>query len=126
MLDALLAAALPQLADVQVEDRSARTYHYKNEYLLWQYSFLKEWHVDAETARVTVNLIYGEPVEPGAAAEAELCWRAELFQRGQESRIDERSGSRYSLADIERQGMADAIAAAIQEGTNCLPTAPAA
>ncbi len=49
---------------IQIEDQSARTYHYKNDHLLWSYWFSREWPVDVETARVTVRLSYGEPALP--------------------------------------------------------------
>jgi hypothetical protein len=49
-LDALVRDAEQYLRaeDVQVEDTSARTYLYQKPHLLWSYSFLKEWRVDAE------------------------------------------------------------------------------
>jgi hypothetical protein len=104
-------------AAVRAEDRSARTYHYKNSHLFWSYTFLKEWRVNAERARITVSLTYGEPVNPEAPPEVEIGWRAELFQQGHESRIDERGKSSCALADIERQGIASLVKGAIREGT---------
>lgn len=90
-------------AALQLEDRSARTYHYKNEYLLWDHCFLAEWCVDADRARVTARVVYGEPVRPAATPELELSWRAELFQQGHEPRIDKRGGRKLTLPSMTRR-----------------------
>jgi hypothetical protein len=123
VLDALLAAAKEQLrsADVQIEDKSARTYHYKNQYLFWDHGFLKEWRVEAERARVTVRLAYGEPLHLDAVPELEISWRAELFQQGHESRIDKRGKQQLPLSQIEQNGIASFVTGAIHEASSHLP-----
>ena len=125
LLDDLAAVAEKQLlsANVQSEDKSARTYHYKNDHLFWERMFLKEWRVESERARVTVNLMYGEPIHPSATPELKLSWRAELFQHGHESRIDKRGKSECSLSDIQQQGLAGLVLGAIHEGSGHLPKA---
>jgi hypothetical protein len=109
--------------EVRVEDWSARNYHYNNSYLFWSHSFLKEWIVGVERARITVCLSYHEPLNPEGPCEIELSWRAELFQQGQQSRIDKGSKSTFSLADIERQGIYSLVEAAILEAKAYLPKA---
>lgn len=108
-------------ADVLIEDRSARGYHYKNDHLFWSICFVKEWRVDIERARVTVELEYGEPLAEGDTPVIELKWRAELFQEGQDSRIDRRGQSNCSLAGLERQGIFGLVEGSIREATACLP-----
>lgn len=124
-LDELLAAAREQLrsAEVQLEDRSARTYHYKNEHLFWEHQFLKEWCVEGERARVTVCLIYGEPTQLDATPELELSWRAEVFQQGHESRIDKRGKLKLLLPHVQKHGIASLITGAIHEGRSYIPSA---
>jgi hypothetical protein len=124
VLDDLVAAAQEQLraSAIQLEDRSVRTYHYKNEYLFWDHCFLAEWRVEAERARVTVRLTYGEPVRLDATPpELELSWRAELFQQGHESRIDRRGGRKLTLAQVQEQGIESLVGGAIREGSCHLP-----
>lgn len=125
VLDELVGKAQNQLrsADMRLEDRSARKYHYKNNHLVWSYAFLKEWRIGTEKARLTVVLSYGEPVNSEAVPEIELTWRAELFQQGQESRIDTKGNSKCSLADVERYGILTLVNGAVQEGTAHLPKA---
>ena len=125
VLDDLVVAAKEPLrsADVQLEDRSVRTYHYKNERLFWEHCFIKEWRVEAERARVTVRLTFGEPIRSEATPELELSWRAELFQQGHESRIDKRGKLKLPLTHIEQQGIASFVTGAIHEGSGHLPQA---
>ena len=121
-LDELVSRAEPDFraVNVRVGDCSARN-HYKGDYLFWSHSFLKEWDVGVERARITVRLFYNEPLNPEDPTEIESSWRAELFQQGQQSRIDKRSESTISLADIERQGIYSLVEAAIREGEAYLP-----
>lgn len=125
ILDQLLKTEeQPLLAqDVKIEDRSARTYHYKNQYLFWSHSFRKEWLVEAERACVTVHLSSGEPIQSNDPPIVKLDWRAELYSQGKESRIDKRHEESYSLAEIERAGITRLVMKAIQEGAACLPSA---
>jgi len=122
-LDALVSDAEQalRLVEVQVEDVSRRTYHYKNEYLCWSYSFLKEWLVDVEKARVTIRITYGEPTDVRETPEVEFSWRAELFQQGQVSRIEKKGGFKRALLDVEQQGIAILVKGAISECEAYLP-----
>jgi hypothetical protein len=43
------------------QDQSARTYHYKNQFLSWSWRFIRDTPLDGETARVSVSIYYGEP-----------------------------------------------------------------
>lgn len=124
-LDEMVGRAEPDFrsANVLIQDWSARNYHYKNDHLSWSHSFLKVWDVGVERARITVCLSYTEPLNPEGPPEVELSSRAELFQQGQQSRIDKRTRSIVSLADIERQGIYSLVEAAILEGEAYLPSA---
>ncbi|PQO27870.1 hypothetical protein [Blastopirellula marina] len=123
LLDGLVLAAKPELRanEVTLEDQSARTYHYKNEHLLWQFAFLKQWLVQTEQARVTVTLTFSEPLQPEPNPQLELSWRVELFQLGQMSRIDRNERERLQLTEIEQQGVAAWVLDAIQKGEASLP-----
>jgi hypothetical protein len=125
ILDGLLEQDEQRLrsAGLQVEDRSARTYHYKNQFLFWSHVFMKDWAVDVERARVTVRLDCGEPVQPGDPARIELTWRAELFRTGQVSSIDKAGQALRSLADLQQKGIAATVMEAIAEGAAWLPEA---
>lgn len=127
-LDALLMDAEAELryAGVRVQDESVRTYHYKAHGLCWKHSFLREWIVGAETARITVHVEFGEPLSdtdgadiPNIHVEA----RAEVFLLGRPSRIDERSRSARTLAEIERLGMAQVVFDAMRQCEPLLPVA---
>lgn len=124
-LDEMVGRAEPDFrsANVLVQDWSARNYNYKIDHLFWSHSFLKEWDAGVERARITVRLSYTEPLNPEGPPEVELSSRAELFQQGQQSRIDKRTKSIVSLADIERQGIYSLVEAAILEGEAYLPSA---
>ncbi len=122
-LDLLLASEKLAFstAGFVVEDNSARTYHYKNSHLFWIHSFRKEWLVDVERACVTVSLSYGEPIEAKSGATCvDLGTRAEMFQQGRESRIDERTDSKVSLVDLERLGIFNVVTTAFEESARCL------
>lgn len=125
LLDGLLGQAAEQLRSVglQIEDRSARTYHYKNGHLLWSHSFLKEWLVDIEKARVTACLDYSEPVQPQDPPRIRLTWQAELFRQGQVSSIDKRGEELLTLDDLQRDNIAVVISDAIAKAVACLPAA---
>lgn len=123
MLDGLIAKAEGELrsADVQITDHSARTYHYKNERLLWSYSFSKEWYVGVECARVTVSLTFTEPFASEKISEIELSWHADLFRKGGGSRINKGNKSKRSVTAIEQQGISSVVADAMDEGSAYLP-----
>jgi hypothetical protein len=125
ILDVLLGEDAGQLraAGLDIQDQSARTYHYKNAHLFWSHTFLKEWRVDGETARVTIDLQYSEPFRPGDPPEIQLTWRAELFRQGQVSSISKRGGSLRPLADLQHDGIAAVVMHALAEGAACLPAA---
>lgn len=108
-------------AGLVIEDHSGRTYHYKNHHLCWSQVFRQEWPVDLERARVTVTLYYGEPAQPGELPMLTVTWRAELFQRGQESSIDKKVTFTRSLQDVQHEGVAPVIDTAIAQGAACLP-----
>ena len=124
-LDEMMGKAEPDFrsVNVRVQDWSDRNYHYKNDHLFWSHSFVKEWDVGVERARITVRLSYTESLNHEGPPEIELSWRAELFQQGQQSRIDKSSKSIVSLADIERQGIYSLVEVAILEGEAYLPRA---
>lgn len=75
-------------ADVLFQDLSARTYHYKNQFLSWSWRIIRDTPLDGETERVSVSIDYGEPRD--GKDEVEIAIRAEVFQSGQISRIDRR------------------------------------
>ncbi len=125
MLDVLLTVAETELrgAGVRVRDGSARTYHYKNSYLSWSYSFLKEWSVGSETARITISFGFSEIFDVADVPNIRVEARAELFPQGRPSRIDERSESKRTLAEIERLGIARVVLDAIRQCEWLLPAA---
>lgn len=125
VLDGLLEHAREQLhsAGMQVEDHSARTYHYKNDHLFWSHRFQKDWLVGIENARVTVGLDYSEPAGLQDPPRIDLTWRAELFRQGQVSSIDQRGEAPLTLDDLQRGGIAVVIADAVAKGAACLPAA---
>ena len=122
-LDDLIENATSSLraVSVEVEEHSARNYHYKNDHLFWSYSFRRDWLVDGETARVTVRLFYGEPVQLNEAPELEFTWQAELFRRGQESRVEQRFARTCSLRELEREGISNVVLNAVAEASQYLP-----
>lgn len=65
-LDEMVGKAEPDFrsVNVRVQDCSDRNYHYKNEHRSWSHSFLKEWDVGVERARITVRISYTEPLNP--------------------------------------------------------------
>lgn len=123
ILDGLLEPAGERLrsAGLHVEDRSARTYHYKNDRPFWSHAFLKDWLVDIENARVTIWLDYAEPVRLQDSPRLRLTWRAELFRQGQVSSIDKRGEALRTLDDLQRDGIAAAVIEALAEAAGCLP-----
>jgi hypothetical protein len=123
ILDELLEQAGEPLrvAGLRVVDHSGRTYHYKNDYLFWSHAFVKEWPVDPERARVTAYLDYAEPMRLEEPPRVRLSWRAELFQQGQTSSVDERGESVLSLDDLQRRGIGAAVVEAVAEGAARLP-----
>lgn len=124
-LDELLRKAEGQLRSlgISIEDHSARTYHYKNDHLVWCFSFRKEWLVDIEKARVMTRLSYSEPVSPSDAPEIKVSWRAEAFRQGQESRIDKRNEKSYPLHQVQQEGISHLVTTATAEGSQCLQSA---
>ena len=88
-LDRLVGAAMPRLvaSDVHVRDRSSRQYHYKNELLVWAYSFETSWPVGSERAQITVRLQFAEFDGPPELSKIEVRTFAEAFQVGQISRV---------------------------------------
>ena len=122
-LDLLLASEKRALcsAGFVVEDNSSRTYHYKNSHLIWIHSFRKEWLVDIERACVSVTLSYSEPIEADSGVPyVDLSARAELFQQGRESRIEDRTKSKVSLVDLERLGILNVVTTAFAQSARCL------
>jgi hypothetical protein len=125
VLDGLLErdAARLRSAGLHAEDHSSRTYHYKNPHLFWSHTFMKDWLVDVDKARVTIHLHYGEPVRPEDPPRIQLTWRAELFRQGQESSIDKKGETLHALAELKQDGIAAVIMEAIGEGASWLPAA---
>lgn len=79
---------------VVFRDLSASTYHYKNQFLLWSWTFVRDTPLDGETQRVSVTIDYGEPLD--GIDKVDIVVRGEVFQSGQVSRIDRRG--KHSLA----------------------------
>jgi hypothetical protein len=125
VLDGLLQLDAGRLrsAGLHAEDHSGRTYHYKNDHLFWAHTFMRDWLVDVDRARVTIHLYYGEPVSPGDPPRLQLTWRAELFRQGQVSSIDKRGETLHALAELKQDGIAAVIVEAIAEGARWLPAA---
>src|SRR5579862_2425170 len=90
-LDTLLAAASDGLVreGLSVVDESARTYHYKNQYLSWCVRLSTEWPIGYERAKITVSLTCNEPVEASDPPKVTARTVAEIFQIGQPSRVRE-------------------------------------
>ncbi len=122
ILDELLRYAESHLrfSGVSIENHSSPNYHYKNAYLCWSYSFLKEWLVELENARVTVYLSYSEPIKPNDTPEIRLQCKAEIFSQGQESKIDKRGERIYSLKQLETEGISNVVLSVINEASSSL------
>jgi hypothetical protein len=122
MLDELYLKAEPGLRSegFEVEERSARTYHYKNNHLFWSCFFLKTWLLDLDRARVTVHVSYGEPATLKTLPAVEVTWRAEVFREGQRSRTDEKGIAAYSTDDLQREGLAAIVLKAFTNGAALL------
>src|SRR3954466_6578808 len=80
-LDRLVDNAIARLlaSDVHVDDQSAREYHYKNELLVWAYSFQMSWPAGPERAQITVRLQFAEFEERPDLIKVELRMIAEAF-----------------------------------------------
>jgi hypothetical protein len=118
-LDALLTAAREALErdGVTIEDQSARSYHYKNQYLTWAVRLELTWQVSPERARVTVYIEHSELAHGRGAPELRVSRRAEVFQVGKTSRIDVRAERRVPLAVAEREGLGAVVRREIDAGT---------
>lgn len=101
---------------LNVSEWSARTYHYKNEYLRWNYSFETRRPRGSEIEKVIVTVSLDEG-EPGAVT---VWWRAELFQVGSLSRWQSAVEMRLSLEDAERKGLAAIVLEAADAGEAAL------
>ena len=124
VLDKLLNAAEHelQLMGVRIIDQSARSYHYKNDYLSWSYAFQKDLPSGVETASVTVRLTYDEPMQSGQTPHIHLSWTAEIFQTGKISRIRNQSEHLCPLSELAPEGIVMCVLKAVRDGEDSLPT----
>lgn len=121
LLDAQFAAVRPGLeADgVIVRELSARHYHYKNEMLTWSFALSRDIQGSGETARVSVFLLYCEPVE-GVADTLDIRIRSEVFQRAKVSHVDRQRDYAVELEEVRTGGLRAVIVDAFAQGAALL------
>ena len=117
-LDHALAAASPALAakGVAITDQSRRTYHYKNQYLLWEVKFSREWDVGLKTADVSVTLSLPEPAARGDRLQVDVALRSQLYRSGQASTEDLRSSETMTMQELLDRGIEQVVTAKLREG----------
>src|SRR6202008_543973 len=110
-LDSLLSAASQDLSGqgLSVVDASARSYHYKNEFLMWSTRLSAEWVLGYERALITVVLTCCEPVEALDATKVTARTVAEIFQTGQFSRVREVHESDVPWERLRNEGLATVV-----------------
>jgi hypothetical protein len=118
LLDAHLAALTNALAEVQMRDDCARTYHYKNQVLTWCYQFVRDVPADGEVERISVWLTYREPFADRDALEVLVC--SEIFQQGKISRVNRRQESQWPIASVKAVGLAAIVTRSFEIGAALL------
>jgi len=110
-LDALLAAATPEMAAIGVvcTDRSTRTHHYKESFLRWEIQFERRWQKDLFTRQAQITLSYGEPIDPDDAPRVGILRRAESFRQGQVSSIDDKLEESCPIEAVRAVGIAGIV-----------------
>lgn len=97
---------------IVITDWSARTYHYKNDYLSWCFRFDTKRARGSEIEKVWVLVSLDE-----ADVTALRVWRrAEIFQIGQLSRWQSTTEELLSLETAIRDGLSSIIFEAIRSG----------
>jgi hypothetical protein len=84
---------------VVFRDLSAPAYHYKNQFLSWRWTFVRDTQLDGETKRLSVSIGYCEPLD--GKDKVEIAVRAEVFQPGQVSRIDRKDERSLAVEQLE-------------------------
>ena len=117
-LDALLAEAHERLVagGIEFSDKSLRSYHYKNQILIWEALLERSWLVSHERAQVMVRLFFAEPLVPGNE-KVKISRHSEVFQQGQESRVSLRSEAEISISELEHIGLAVLAEQQLRAGT---------
>jgi len=103
---------------VAMYDLSARTYHYKNQFLSWSWKLVRETIADGETERFSVFLTYMEPLPDRDGLDVLV--RSEVFHQGQISRIDCKLEYRLPVSQVEKDGVETIIAEAFERGRSQL------
>jgi hypothetical protein len=121
-LDAMVAAAVGMLsgADVEIVDNSDRTYHYKNQSLLWEFRFTATWSLGYEVAKVMVRLSCPEPAIAGEASSVVATTTAEIFQTGKQSRVRRKREMAIAWESLRSRALEAVIFAEIQWGREAL------
>ena len=97
---------------ITITDRSARAYHYKNEYLSWVYSFETRRARGSEVEKVWVWVsLYEHDV-----GVVRVWRRAEIFQLGQLSRWQSTTEQLLALEKAVRDGLSSIVLEAIRAG----------
>jgi hypothetical protein len=122
ILDRLLNAGLAAFTaeGVTHADESARQYHYKNPYLIWEQRFESSKPTDSEIERVTVRLSYREPLDVQETAIVEATITAEVFQAGQRSRVRREQIRRIYLSELTSKGLPPTVRECVQSGRQSL------
>ena len=110
LLDEAMSRATSQLESFQIdaEDKSIRTYHYKASYLSWEKLFSREWDHDIQTALVQVRLLYSEPINPDDLPQIYICRNVDKYRQGQVSSFKENKESNIPLNSLLEAGI-DAV-----------------
>jgi len=105
-------AAVIAAHGVSIADDSARTYHYKNAYLVWSHRFesRRARETDIQKVAVAVTLVEGD------VATVTIRRRAEIFQLGKLSRWENTVENRRPLEEILSEGLAAVVLQAIRAG----------
>jgi hypothetical protein len=94
---------------IVIRDWSARSYHYKNEFLIWDVQFVRDAVQDGETQRTSLRLSFREPAAPADIDEVEISLRYEEFRQGQASFINQESEWRASIEALRGVGMTEIL-----------------
>jgi hypothetical protein len=103
-------------------DTGSPTYHYKNQFLSWSWTFVRNTPLDGETKRISVSISYGEPLDGKDIIEVAV--RAEVFQQGQVSRIDRMDARCFGVEQFKSVSFATIIEMEFDRGQTLLMQRP--
>ena len=119
VLDPLIIDAVEQFKehDVTITDESARTYHYKNQFLSWSYRFESQRpYRGPEIASVTVSLTWDEPAFVDVPREIRVWSQAAILQIGKVPRWEHTVEQVHPIELVVSRGITTIILEYIRNG----------